>query len=223
MRRHTLLLLTFALLPGAAHSAFAQAAAPSPLARGDVSGVAAWMHVDKSDASGRHSNDWSNRGFYGGGTAGWYWTDHHKTEIEAGATGDVRLYTYRTFVDNGVTVPENSELTFSTRRIAVGQHYQFYRNAWFHPHAGAGLDLTWERTTQVVHPAFLFTTQPGRPGEVRPGSVIGPDTALHVRPFGEVGFKAYVSPRAFVRSDLRLVARRGLDEVQLRFGLGVDF
>jgi hypothetical protein len=32
-----------------------------------------------------------------------------------------------------------------------------------------------------------------------------------------------MTPRAFFRTDLRVLARRGLDEVQVRFGLGVDF
>jgi hypothetical protein len=32
-----------------------------------------------------------------------------------------------------------------------------------------------------------------------------------------------MTPRTFFRSDLRIVAARRLDEVSLRFGLGVDF
>ena len=52
---------------------------------------------------------------------------------------------------------------------------------------------------------------------------MGPDTDFQVRPFGEVGFEVYASPRGFVRGDLRLLARNGLDEVQIRFGFGVDF
>jgi hypothetical protein len=224
MTRHTLLLLAIGtLISGAGGTAFAQTPLPSRLARGDVSGQAAWMHVDKSDVAEQGRNDWYNRGFYGGGTAGWYWTDHHKTEVEVGASSAVRFWAYRAVVADGVPVGQSSEFTFSTRRVAIGEQYQFFRNAWFHPHAGAGVDLTWETTTQAVQPLFLYTSQPGLPRQIRPLSVIGPDTKLRVRPFGEVGFKAYVSPRAFVRSDLRLLARRGIDEVQLRFGFGVDF
>ena len=93
-----------------------------------------------------------------------------------------------------------------------------------HPHAGAGVDLTWETTTEKAEPVTC-TRRPslGSPGSSRAGTVIGPDTALIVRPFGEVGFKCTFSPRSFLRSDLRLLVRRGIDEVQVRFGFGVDF
>ena len=43
------------------------------------------------------------------------------------------------------------------------------------------------------------------------------------RPFATFGVKAYVTPRAFVRTDLRLVFDKGIDEALVRFGLGVDF
>ena len=35
--------------------------------------------------------------------------------------------------------------------------------------------------------------------------------------------KAYVTPRAFVRTDMKLVFDKGIDEVLLRLGIGVDF
>ena len=224
MTRHGLLVLAFGILfCGSARTALAQPPQPSRLVRGDVSGLVGWLHVNKSDLNDQTDNDWYNRGLYGGGVAGWHWTDHHKTEIEAGASSTVRHESYRVIVVNGVQAAENSRFAFSTQRIALGQQYQFYRNAWFHPHAGAGVDLTWERTTQNIAPVYVFGPPLGRPGEIRPARVVGPDNDLRVRPFGEVGFKAYVSPRGFVRSDLRVLARGGIDEVQLRFGFGVDF
>ena len=155
--------------------------------------------------------------------AGWHWTEHHKTEIEAGAGSAVRHRVVPRHRREQRPVPRTREFTFRTQRIALGQQYQFFRNTWFHPHAGAGVDLTWERTTQVVQPVIQYPGPPGRPTQVQPERVVGPDTDLHVRPFGEVGFKVYASPRGFVRGDLRLLARNGLDEVQIRFGFGVDF
>ena len=223
MTRHAPLALAIAtLVCGSARAAVAQAP-QSRLVRGDVSGLVGWLNVNKSELDDRTSNDWYNRGLYGGGMAGWHWTEHHKTEIEAGVGSAVRHESYRVIVVNGVQLAENSEFTFRSQRIAVGQQYQFFRNTWFHPHAGAGVDLTWERTTQVVHPVIQYTGSPGRPTQVQPERVVGPDTDLQVRPFGEVGFKVYASPRGFVRGDLRLLARNGLDEVQLRFAFGVDF
>jgi hypothetical protein len=214
-----------ALFFGAAGNAFAQAQAPAPLARGDAAGLVGWMNVDKSGLGDQGRNDWYNRGFYGGGVAGWYWTDHHKTEIEVGASTSVDFWVYRSIAaDGNFPAFGGSQFTFSTRRVAIGQQYQFLRNAWFHPHAGAGVDLTWETTTERAEPVIVYSTSPpGQPRQLRPGMVIGPNTALIVRPFGEVGFKAYVSPRGFLRSDLRLLVRGGIDEVQVRFGFGIDF
>jgi hypothetical protein len=65
-----------------------------------------------------------------------------------------------------------------------------------------------------------------RPG---PGRVIlpeqreGPRTEVSVRPFLATGFKAYMTPRGFFRSDIRVGFRGGADQVLLRFGFGIDF
>ncbi len=63
--------------------ALAQTAArPDPVARADVLGVVGWLHVDRSDLDPYGA--WVSRiGFVGGGM-GWYWTDHLKTEVDAG-------------------------------------------------------------------------------------------------------------------------------------------
>ena len=53
----------------------------------------------------------------------------------------------------------------------------------------------------------------------------GPDRVTTFRPFFGLGAKAYVSSRAFVRSDLRVAGTtgRGVDEVMVRVGFGIDF
>ena len=75
----------------------------------------------------------------------WYWTDHWKTEIEGGASSAAELRTYTQTIIDGRPATVYSEHRFSTRRLAIGQQYQFYRNVWVHPFVTAGLDLTWER------------------------------------------------------------------------------
>jgi hypothetical protein len=218
----TRLALCILALTGSAATAFAQTPLPSPLARGDVTGVVGWQHVNKSDLLGDGGNDWHNRGVYGGGTVGWFWTDHHKMEVEFGASNRARFQTYETQFINNVPVAGRSVYSFSTRRVAIGEQYQFFRNQWFHPHAAAGVDLTWETITETAEPLFVFT-QPGGPRQIRPGIVTGPDTSFRARPFGEVGFKAYVTPHGFFRGDFRVMVRSGIDEAQMRFGFGVDF
>jgi hypothetical protein len=207
-------------LYSSAGTAFAQT--PSPGMRGDAGGMVGWLNGNKSEIADRGSNDWYNRGLYGAGIAGWYWTDHHKTEIEAAASNSARFSTYPSYNIDGLTAFAGSRFTFETRRIAVSQQYQFFRNEWFHPHVAAGADVTWETTTEDRDPVIFFGQQ-GQTRQIMPARVIGPDTRARVRPFAEVGFKAYTTPRGFFRGDLRLLARGRIDEVQLRFGFGVDF
>ena len=224
MKPHALFILTLGVsLVASPALAQGQTAPPAPVSRGDVAGIVGWQNVNKSDLDGQYSNDWYNRSLYGAGIAGWYWNDHHKSEVEAGGSTEARFEIYRPYpVDANPFTSSNSVFTFSTRRLAVSQQYQFFRNAWFHPHVGAGLDVNWETTTETVGPIISYGPT-GPPRQIAPPRVIGPDTRVRVRPFGEVGIKAYVAPRAFLRTDLRVLARRGIDEVQVRFGAGIDF
>jgi hypothetical protein len=230
MTHHALLVITIGvLLCGSASPALAQAPLPSTLARGDVVGFLGWQNVNKSSVDDDSADDWHNRGVYGGGAFGWFWTDNHKIELEVGASNKNRFTTYETlFIDNA-SVYGRSVYSFSTRRVAIGEQYQFFRNEWFHPHVAAGVDLTWQTTTETAEPLIAFGSLPGsQPGvgvsrQIRPGAIHGPYTSLRVRPFGEVGFKAYMTPRGFFRGDLRMMAGGGIDEVQMRFGFGVDF
>ena len=48
-------------------------------------------------------------------------------------------------------------------------------------------------------------------------------TSFQVNPFLAVGYKAYVTDRAFFRNDLRVAFRGGFEETVLRIGFGFDF
>jgi hypothetical protein len=225
MKRTALLMLFGAItLGGASTPAFAQATPVVELPRHDLTGLAAWQNVNKSNLSnGEYRNNWYNRGAYGGGVFGWYWTDHHKTEIEVGGSNRVRFWTYDTYRAESLIGSAGAEYTFSTRRIGVAQQYQFFRNSWFHPHVAAGADLNWETTSARIDAVIAYGPPPNGTRQIRPAEIIPPETRLHIRPFVEGGFKSYLTPRAFFRSDVRMFARRGVDEVQVRFGLGFDF
>jgi hypothetical protein len=192
-----------------------------PLARADVTGTVGWFNADKSRLSS--CNDWYNRSAYGGATFGWYWTDHLKTELELGATSAAELYAIRTIDIEGQRTYVSSEHQFSTRRLVAGQQYQFFRNAWAHPHVAAGIDLTWENDEQRDEPIVLFDPVSRVTRVVQPARTTDPSTHLQVRPFAEVGSKLYVSPRGFFRTDVRVTFGGGAEEVLLRFGFGVDF
>lgn len=186
-----------------------------PISRADLSATIGWLNAEQSEVdTSREGNEWYNRSVYGGVGLGWYWTDHWRTDIEGGASSSADLWAYTTRVIDGRGVSVSTRYTFSTKRLAVGQQYQFYRNTWVHPFLGAGLDLTWERMSrsdEIVWPQPSMTaTHPTK-------------TELLVRPFATVGLKAYFSQRGFVRTDVKCVLDKGIDEALLRFGFGVDF
>ncbi len=195
----------------------------SPLMRGDASGTLGWLNGRKADVPGQVSGEWYSHGLSVGAGAGWYWTEHHKTEIEAAATSSIRHRVYATPLVDELRAVTTSVFTLTLRRVAVGQQYQFRHNAVFHPYVGAGVDLTWERVLQHDDAVSVFEQNAREPRELRPAVTIGPRTTLLARPYADLGFKAYLSPRAFFRAGARVLVHGGVSEVLLRCGLGVDF
>jgi opacity protein-like surface antigen len=214
------LALTLAAQPG-----FAQPSQPppSPISRADVSGTLGWFNANKSDLDSDRYNDWYNRSLHGGFGAGWYWNDHLKTEIEFGATTTAKIRSYPRVVVNGFQTSTPIEHTIGTRKLAIAQQYQGYRNQWVHPYAAVGVEATWERVKQDHAPTYIYDSVNRTSRLALPARTVGPDTDVTVRPFGSVGFKAYMTPRSFFRSELRMAFRGGIDEVLLRFGFGFDF
>ena len=204
----------------AAGSAAAQPRAP--LSRGDVSGTLGWLSVDKGSAGPYDLRNWA-QSVFGSAAAGWYWTDNLKTEIEFGAGNEGRSYLGRQLVIGGRISYETRETEAYRRTLAIGQQYQFFHNAWFHPHVAAGANLTWERATTYVNPVVLYDDVARTARVVSPARTEGPKTTAAVHPFVATGFKAYMSKRTFFRNDLRVAFRDGVDEVLLRFGFGIDF
>ena len=186
----------------------------------DVSASLGWLNTNRSDLG--PYDDWSNDGVHGAVGFGWSWTPHVRTEVEASASSRVRHFSSTPVtIDRlpGYTAVEN---TFSTRRLTLGGQYQFRENAWFHPQVSAGLDLNWEsrRTVHLETSVYDPVTRQSR--VVRPAVRETDRTVLHTRPFVGAGFKAYMTPRAFFRSDVRVVAWDRVEDVLLRFGFGVD-
>jgi hypothetical protein len=203
-------------------AAGAQEPPVKPVTRGDLHFVLGWQNLHKGGTE--TPNDWVNSIFYGGAGAGWYWTDHLKTQVDFG--GGTRGHQFRytpAFAANPQTTPQYSELAVRQNSVAIAQHYQFFRNQWFHPHVGAGVDIARETTTEVYQPVFGFDNVTRTSRQISPGRIEGPDHRFIARPFVETGFKAYMTRRAFFTSDMRLMARHGIDEVLFRIGFGIDF
>jgi hypothetical protein len=210
------LLLAATVLAGLPAESAGQAAPPP---RADAAGYLGWLSVGTGPRRPYGGDAWHNS-WFGGASAGWYWTDHLKTEVDLGAGTKARSYTVGRVLIDGAEAFQATESSFARRTIGVSQQYQYFRNAWFHPHLAAGANLTWERRTERYEPLVVW----GPGGRlVRDEYTVGPRTTFTVRPFAAAGFKAYVSRRAFFRSDLRVSFGDGVEGTLLRAGFGVDF
>jgi hypothetical protein len=194
-----------------------------PLSRGDAHFVIGWQNLHKAQPASQPYNNWVNGIFYGGAGAGWYWTDHLKTQLDFGAGTRGEQYRFEPRVVNGQVTGTSSRVGVRQQSVAVAQQYQFFRNQWFHPHVAAGVELARETTTEEYQPVFAFDNATRTTREILPGRIDPPEHRLVARPFAEAGFKGYLTRRAFFTADTRMMYRGGLDEVLFRFGFGVDF
>ena len=212
--------LVFALLGVALIVSNPVAAQPKePVARVDASGTIGWLLVDKDGET--YANHWHSS-LYGGFGGGYYWTDHLKTEIDFGVGEEANSYGSRRFDHNGSPGLIGVESHFSRRTLGIGQHYQFFRNQWFHPHIGAGVLVVWEETWEILDSAIVY--EPNRPPRVVAPARIEPRrTEESAKAFVASGFKGYLNQRTFFRMDLRVAFDKDVDETLLRIGFGIDF
>jgi opacity protein-like surface antigen len=176
------------------------------LARFDVSGSVGWAN-GREEVHTSLGNGWYHDAASFGVTAGFYWTEHLKFEVDAGTTGEGRLYAADSYL--------YQEHSYDGRRVAATAIYQFGHNAWVHPFVGAGVDV--ERQQHRID-----STTYSRSGAavIRSQDSITETTA---RPMLTAGLKAYLTPRAFFRSDVAVASSSTVDRVMLRVGVGVDF
>jgi hypothetical protein len=220
------MLVALGFLIGAAPAAAQPPEAASTAGRADFQAVIGWqnLRIDRyDDPFDRPEHNWSHAIFYGGAGAGWYWTEHLKTQIDIGGGTPTRHYQYRARTINNFQASEISRVRLTRPSLAVSQQYQFYRNAWFHPRLGIGVDLARETRTEHFEPVFGYDSVLRITRELAPRRTVGPDRRLVARPFGEIGFKAYMTRRAFFNGDMRLMVHGGVDQVLFRAGFGVDF
>src|SRR5438067_1748222 len=131
----------------------------TPLSRGDVHFVIGWQNLRREQTPqqpGGYHDDWLNRIFYGGAGAGWYWTDNLKTQVDFGAGTTAEQYRYSYTTTNSQSTSSSSRLSLQQQSVAVAQQYQFFRNQWFHPHVGAGLEVARETTREIYEPIIVF-------------------------------------------------------------------
>jgi opacity protein-like surface antigen len=217
-----LFLIVVTLAIAAATPAAAQDTRPAALPRADAHFVIGWqnLHPDQPQDS---YDTWLNGIFYGGAGAGWFWTDHLKTQVDIGAGTKAHQYRSHQITIDGNPAYGSSRVAIRQQSVAIAQQYQFFRNQWFHPHFGAGVDLARETTTEEYQPTVVFDNVTHTSRTIVPAHTEGPDHRFLARGFGEIGFKAYMTRQAFFTSDMRIMFRSGIDEVLFRAGFGFDF
>lgn len=222
----TILLVTLGCLTFAGPVA-GQTPDTSPAAgRADFHASIGWqnLRMDRyEDPFDRPDHNWAHAILYGGAGAGWYWTEHLKTQVDVGAGTPTRHYLYRARTINGFQASEISHVRLTRPSVALSQHYQFFRNEWFHPRLGLGVDVGWETRTETYEPIFGYDSGLRISRQLAAARTVGPEHDVVVRPFGEIGFKAYMTRRSFFTGDMRLMVHRGIDQVLFRAGFGVDF
>ena len=197
----------------------AETTSPFPvvaLPRFDIGGTIGWFSQKAGDAA---CCRWYNDSLWAGVEGGYYWTEHLKTEAGFGTTTDGQTYSGKDPVAiGGTTYAQWSHARVRTGRFTAAQVYQFRHNAWVHPFVGVGVNVVREDWLEEhsFYPLSASTGGGGRTELVTTSQTVLRGSAL-------AGMKVYVAKRAFFRTDLVLGFGKGVDEVVLRCGFGVDF
>jgi outer membrane protein W len=190
-----------------------------PVTRADAWAGFGWNHARLAEA-GEYDN-WYHESVSGALGAAWYWTDHLRTEIEAGGTSRGRITVFEPGLVDGQLTGRYGWIQHRLRTVGGTQHYQFFRNAWFHPYVGAGFDILREEKDEHIEPVILFDA--GGRTTVLEAASDESSSRTSIRAAASFGFKAYLARRAYFRTDARIGLGRQIDDVVVRFGFGVDF
>ena len=160
-------------------------------------------------------------------TVGRYWTPNFKTELELGTATGANIDGHEPVVVPGSSFPfqrYREHRLRDTTTVGATAVYQFFDNQWVHPFVGAGIELAREHHVAAALPeetVRFSTTVP----TLRLPAVPAIDAVTYsVRPLVSAGFKFYVSPRAFVRTEARTsFTADGPVALQWFGGIGFDF
>jgi hypothetical protein len=200
--------------PVAAQDRFVTSFVPETQRHWDVAGFVGWRAVDKSDVA-PNWNRWYDVAIFSV-SAGRYVTSHVKVDLDLSTTTTGRVFS-ESLVIGPPPVSYYQLLDFRRTTAAATLAYQFFENRWAHPFLGAGIEGI--RETERTETQFLSPIGPRPPIRI-------PDTHVRhsVRPFVTGGVKAYMSERAFIRTDiLATLSSAGADSTVWRVGVGVDF
>jgi opacity protein-like surface antigen len=207
MQCTTAVLLSTLLAP-----AVARAQSPvEPLVKADVAASTGWLAADQS-IEGSCCSWWSS-GLYKGVSAGYYWTDHLKTEAGVANPGTTEAYgSFSERLANGTVRYTSERHRYEGTTFSIAQIYQYGRNATFHPFVIGGVEVERERDTID---RYVSTSSTGSETEHI-------ETSMRTRAFAGAGFKAYFSDRAFFRGEARFAGGQSPVQMTWTAGVGVD-
>jgi hypothetical protein len=186
--------------------------AVEPVSRADVAVSAGWFTADRP-IEGSCCSSWS-AGLFKGVSAGYYWTDHLKTEAAAAVPGTTEAYGGSSErLANGSFRYTSEHHSYDGTKLSIAQVYQFGRNSTFHPFIVAGIDVDRERDTIDRYTSTAsIQSEEGRT-----------ETSIRTRAFAGAGFKAYFAERAFFRGEARFAGGPSPNQMTWTAGIGVDF
>jgi opacity protein-like surface antigen len=195
-------------------------AQPAPdLPEGDGWASVGWQIVSEFDAETLASYD--EQRVIGSAGAGDYWAPRLKVEFDAATTSRSSFNLVEQVPINGEPGIRYSQVRVRTTSFAATQIYELLSNAWFTPYVGGGVEVS--RVARETHIQAFSLVGPTGPRIPEPPESLRPGSRVIVRPLISVGFKAYLSRRAFFRTDSRLTLEPRVEHYLLRFGFGVDF
>jgi hypothetical protein len=188
------------------------------LSRFDMAALTGWVRINTRDLPGEIYSTWDATAL-GSLLFGVYWTEHVKSEVEVGLSGERSVFSAeRLEVGRNLSRYLYRENYLESRSFSVTPTYQFLHNAWIHPFVGVGVDVEWEhRRTESRIQTFSGS---GAVDEELPETS---DRTVGARLALSTGFKGYVARKAFVRSDVRVAFASGVRDVKWRIGGGIDF
>ena len=194
--------------------AAAQASQP-PASRLDLTVSTGWFAADRSASTDCCNSTWS-AGLFKGVAAGFYWTDHLKTEVGFGAPGSTEGHGFTSKVlPNGLTSYTSEDHHIDGTKVSIAQIYQFGRNSTFHPFIVGGADIDREHDTIE---RYIYSSSSSRSTEDT-----REQTSIRARAFAGAGFKAYFSERAFFRGEARFAGGKQREgQMTWTAGVGVD-
>jgi hypothetical protein len=160
------------------------------------------------------------------GSVGRYWTPHFKTEFDVGTAAEGNIDGEESTPVPGLAFPYSRYRDHKLRETTVGATaiYQFFENQWVHPFVGGGVELVRERHTADALPAEAIRFSTVDPNVRLPPVAAIDSVTYSARPLITAGFKFYVTPHAFVRTDVRTSFTRDRPAaLQWRGGVGFDF